>query len=44
MGVAIAMALDQWWPTMPGILPGYRNTTVGRFQETSAMSSEPAFE
>jgi len=29
MGVAMAMALLQWWPGRPGILEGKRKVTVG---------------
>ena len=41
MGVAMAMASAQWWPLVPGMFAGKRNTTVGMFQEISAISSEP---
>ena len=35
MGVAIAMALDQWWPGRPGTFDGKRSVTVGTFHEMS---------
>src|SRR5688572_26165543 len=41
MGVADAIALDQWWPGSPGMFEGYRSVTVGTFHETSPMSSDP---
>jgi hypothetical protein len=41
MGVAMAMALDQWWPGSPGMFEGKRSVTVGTFHEMSPMSSEP---
>ena len=41
MGVAIAIAFDQWWPCNPGMFEGKRKVTVGTFQDTSPISSEP---
>src|SRR5215217_7862653 len=41
IGVADAIALDQWWPGKPGMFDGYRSVTVGTFHDTSPMSSEP---
>jgi hypothetical protein len=42
MGVALAMAFDQLLPGNPGMFDGYRNVTVGTFQEMSPMSYDPA--
>ena len=41
IGVAIEIALAQLCPGPPGMFDGYRSVTVGTFQETSPMSSEP---
>ena len=41
MGVAIAIPLAQLCPGPPGMLAGYLSVTVGMFQDTSPMSSEP---
>ena len=41
IGVAIAIASAQWCPFVPGIFAGYLNTMVGKFQEMSAISSDP---
>ncbi len=41
IGVAMAMALLQWCPCRPGIFDGNRIVTVGIFQLTSPISSDP---